>query len=235
MTKCGIIRDLFTAYVSGVGSEDTRALVEEHIETCEDCRSKLAEVQNRVAAQLRENDTTSINVFKTMKKKIFRRNVIVAVIASATAIVITFGAFLYVVRHDTPIAYTEGIIRVEENTSEIEIILAKDYYASFQESRLINVSGVETEVLFICFTETLFTRWIPRDDNSSLSLDAPYHRVGGFDKASFRRDAVDYPLLLEIYYITMPRKQFERVCYMGDEDFYAQRTNGVLVWSGTLE
>ena len=249
MTKCGIIRDLFTAYVSGVGSEDTRALVEEHIKTCEGCKNKLAEVQSRVAAQLRENDAASINVFKTMKKRIFRRNVLVAVTASALAVVIIFSGFWYALRYNTPIAYAEGIVRIEKNiiqrylddgttatVSEIDIILARDYYAAFQENRLINISGIETEVLFIYFTETLFTKWFPQDDNSSLSLDAPYHRVGGFDKASFRRDAVDYPSLpLEIYYITMPRKQFDRVCFMSDEDFYAQRTNGVLVWSGTLE
>ena len=69
MTKCSIIRDLFSAYVSGSGSDDTRALVDEHIETCEDCKKKLAEVQNRVAVQLRENDAQNINVFKKMKKE----------------------------------------------------------------------------------------------------------------------------------------------------------------------
>ena len=249
MTKCGIIRDLFTAYVSGAGSEDTRAIVEEHIEACEDCMSKLAEMQSRVTAQLRENDATSINVFKKMKKRIFRRNLLVAVIASAVAVVIAFGGFWYVLRHTTPIGYAEGVVRIEKSTierylddgaaatvSEIEIVLSKDFYGSFHESRLISVNGVKTEILFICCTETLSTKLKPRDDVSSSSLVAPYHLVGRLDMNSFGRSAVDYPSLpLEIYYMAMPQKQLDRLSFMDDDDFYAQRTNGVLIWSGTLE
>jgi len=36
--KCEVIRDLLPLYVDGVASEESRALIEEHLKTCEGCR-----------------------------------------------------------------------------------------------------------------------------------------------------------------------------------------------------
>ena len=243
MTKCGIIRDLFTAYVSGVGSEDTRALVEEHIETCDDCKSKLAEVQNRVAAQLRENDATNINVFKTMKKRIFQRNVLVAAIASVLVFAVAVGGFWFVFHNDKPIEYANSNIRTERNTAEmyidvdgttttatvLDIVSSKDYYASYATSRVINVDGTETEIVYFYLSETLSTKWWPKNSGEHiLRLVATGKYMSG------GMDIINYPSLpIEIYYFVMP--PLDKVGFMNDDDFYAQRTNGVLLWSGTLE
>ncbi len=39
--NCNVIRDLLPGYVDGLASEDSRALVQEHVETCESCRAAL--------------------------------------------------------------------------------------------------------------------------------------------------------------------------------------------------
>ena len=50
---------------------------------------------------------------------------------------------------------------------------------------------------------------------------------------SFDLRNFSYPSLpVEVYYLIMPLNEFAA---MNDEDFYAQRINGVLLWSGTLE
>ena len=36
--KCEVIRDLLPLYVDGVASEESRALIEEHLNTCEGSR-----------------------------------------------------------------------------------------------------------------------------------------------------------------------------------------------------
>ena len=36
---CEVIRDLLPLYADGVASQESRALVEEHIRTCDECRA----------------------------------------------------------------------------------------------------------------------------------------------------------------------------------------------------
>lgn len=237
MIKCSIIRDLFTAYISGAGSDDTRALVDEHNETCEDCRNKLAEVQNRVVAQLRENDAESINVFKTVKKRIKKRTVLAAAIASVVAIMIAFGGFLFVFHHETPITYSSDRIWVEGgrsgSTARLQLILnEKSHSGSHSTSRIVNVNGVDTKVIYLYLVETLSTRWLWESRGGGVlnlvlagkdvSFVAGEHMLFGLE---------DLTLPLEIYYLVAP---FDEWLPMNSEDFYEQRSEGVLLWSGTL-
>jgi len=39
--KCEVIKDLLPLYVDGVASEESRALIEDHLKECEDCRQYL--------------------------------------------------------------------------------------------------------------------------------------------------------------------------------------------------
>ena len=241
MTNCSIVRDLFTAYVSGAGSEDTRALVDEHIDTCEECRVKLAEVQERVAVQLRENDAANINVFKKMKKRIFQRNVLVAVIASVAAVIIAIGGFWFIYHNDKPIEYADGNIRVERNIAEmyleidgitttatvLDVVSDRNYYGSYNTSRVLNVNGEDTEVVYFYFTETISTKW---QKKAGVFL---FRLTGVGENMSFGTDIVNYPSLpMELYYLEKP---LGKVNAMNDEDYYAQRTDGVMLWSGIIE
>ena len=36
--KCEVVRDLLPLYVDGVVSEESRKMIEEHLEECDDCR-----------------------------------------------------------------------------------------------------------------------------------------------------------------------------------------------------
>ena len=38
---CDVIQDLMPSYIDGILSEDSRALVEEHMGTCQECRKML--------------------------------------------------------------------------------------------------------------------------------------------------------------------------------------------------
>ena len=244
MTKCSIIQDLFTAYISGTASEDTRALVEEHIEACEDCRNKLAEMQNRVAEQLRENDAANINVLKTMKKRIFRRNALVAAIASVVVLAVAFAGYWFVYHHDIPIEYEQGAIRVEKRTAEmtfeidgiatpktvniLDLVINRSFYSSYGTSRKIDIDGAETEVVYIYLGETFYSRWQNKYSDEQL-----IYLAGVGEDLSFSMNYFNYPSLpVEVYYLIMP---LDKVTAMSDDDFYAQRVNGVLLWSGTLE
>ena len=101
---CDVIQDLMPSYIDGILSEDSRALVEEHMGTCQECRKMLEimkEEQGKEQAQIRpsaasgaqrragetENIGSAAALKKIRKKLIIRR-----VLTAAVAVILTLIA-----------------------------------------------------------------------------------------------------------------------------------------------
>ena len=101
---CDVIQDLMPSYIDGILSEDSRALVEEHMGTCQECRKMLEimkEEQGKAQAQIRpsaasgaqrragetENIGSAAALKKIRKKLIIRR-----VLTAAVAVILTLIA-----------------------------------------------------------------------------------------------------------------------------------------------
>ena len=70
--SCNIIRDLLPLYVDEVVSQDTRAMMVEHLEQCAECREKYENMKSTVVIPV-EGDIKLLEHFKNAwkKKKIF--------------------------------------------------------------------------------------------------------------------------------------------------------------------
>lgn len=55
--SCAIIRDLLPLYAENMVSAETRAMVEEHLALCEDCRAKLGEITSSIPLELEKNES----------------------------------------------------------------------------------------------------------------------------------------------------------------------------------
>lgn len=100
--SCGVIKDLIPLYIDEVCSEDSKTVVKEHLEECEDCRGLLERMSVPV-----ETDTTTENrsmekSFKKVKKKIKIRNIIFLIIGGV-------AMFLFL-RYILPAASAIGIL-----------------------------------------------------------------------------------------------------------------------------
>lgn len=86
--NCDVIRDLLPVYADGLASQASKDLVEEHLETCADCRAALqamgAPEPERAAAEEKELD-----FLQTARKKGLRSRLIVAL----TILLLTAAAF----------------------------------------------------------------------------------------------------------------------------------------------
>lgn len=87
---CNIIEDLLPLYHDNVCSEESRAMVKEHLQTCEKCRTLLAMMDDNIEEAALVNDDRPIRAMKKAwdrtKKKSFRRGMrigitVIAVIA----------------------------------------------------------------------------------------------------------------------------------------------------------
>ena len=238
MIECAIVKDLLPLYVDDVLSNESKALVSEHLATCEKCNNEFLNMQSVIKAINSDNEA-KIDVLKSVKKKFLKQKVLAVVITSVVSVAIAFGGVCCVFLNDRPIEYSQGFIRVERSETpfddngatttqiDLNIISTIDFYGQNSLTRKINVNGAEIEVMYIHLTETLFTKWRSGESgNRSIRL------AGAGDDMTVTRDDINYPSLpIEIYYMVA---SFHDMLTMSDEDFYAQRNNGVLLWGGTI-
>ena len=244
MIDCVIIQDLLPLYVDDVVSPESKAIISEHIATCESCKKELEKMENGAKILDLKIDSAEIGALKKMKKKIFRRMVIVAVIAGLMALALT-GAYLM---QDIPISYSDAnITQVELSTTSVvgEVydengIFIREYepeiipIIAVTSTSSLNMNGsgmvsrditINGETVRIIYFQLFRPRGSRRSDLNSEWLSeiwlvdrVPELRVGtSFDRA-------------EIYYTAV---SFRSLNAMSDDDFLTHRSSANLLWSGT--
>ncbi len=95
--KCSIIQDLLPLYVDGVVSEDTAQAVEEHLETCEDCRRSCDQMREQLTLAANEDlNQESAQALKSVKQTLkWKRVAIAAISAFITLTVVVSGHLVY--------------------------------------------------------------------------------------------------------------------------------------------
>ena len=85
--KCEVIKDLLPLYVDGVASEESCALIEEHLKECEDCRQYLELLQEDmpdVSEVSLADETASL---RKIKRRIRRNRVLVVLVTMVYAVI----------------------------------------------------------------------------------------------------------------------------------------------------
>ena len=91
--KCKVIRDLLPLYVDGVASEESVALIEEHLRECADCRKYLKLLQEDIP-DLSDIELAEEAVpLKRIRSKILRNRILIVLVTLAFAIIA--GAVLH--------------------------------------------------------------------------------------------------------------------------------------------
>ena len=165
MVDCNVIQDLLPLYKDDVVSESSRELVDEHLKNCPACREMLVKMQSKDEIVHLDVDTAEIGAFKIMKRKLLKKNLIIALASIVCTITLIYGTFFYT----TPIAY---------HSERFEAHLAYDgvidilYEGSYRTARGMQVG----DTFYIAYEGTVATRlhswWISRnsgEDNRTFS------------------------------------------------------------------
>lgn len=73
--SCNVIRDLIPAYVDEICSEDTRTVVEQHMQDCDGCK-RLVEMMKNTEIVAVESDRKQIDYMKKIKRYLTGKNII---------------------------------------------------------------------------------------------------------------------------------------------------------------
>ena len=159
--NCNVIQDILPLYIEDVVSDDTKELVEEHLQNCEICQrvyhETRADLENdvKISTQTKEsrNETSDLKSFK----KFFKRRKIKTILFSIAATIIFFAAVItFMNKRVTYISYKDaGITIVDDNEDEVlyETKIKGNYHwNTFLDS--------ETGVGTIYFEQSLWEKYV---------------------------------------------------------------------------
>lgn len=106
---CNVIKDVFPLYVENMLSDDSGAMVEEHIEHCQECKNYLDELKTFNQMPVDTNATPLLKIKSTLRKKKIL-TIIFSMMFAIIALVITI-AFLTAPEY---IPYSEGSVAINE-------------------------------------------------------------------------------------------------------------------------
>ena len=151
---CEVIRDLLPLYVDDVLSPDSRALVEEHLGTCEGC-AEYYHLLKEPEGDCRKMKTNGEKAaLKKIKGTLKRRRLITVLVTAVCIAALGMGLFYGLVIHEKYIPYEESGIYVTEDAVRTD----RGYY------KCTGIYSPDGESLFLYLTSTAYTQL--RDDRS---------------------------------------------------------------------
>ena len=235
MNNCEIVQDLLPLYKDEVVSASSIEMIEEHLKTCENCKGELAKLQGDVKVSFEPTQKAEIGALKLFRKKILRKNVIVACVSAVLGVALLLGTYLFLDNHTTVIPYSDSLIVAVNAYPDRGII---DVVSSIKpegwnvSSIIVNENGDSIKLVFISFSESTLSRWQNNRNGSieySLQVvhptDRPVSNPEDKPGAYLIYDSFD---ICEIYYVNEPEINPEM-------DYQRLRHESNLIWSGTPE
>lgn len=214
--SCNIIYDILPLYVDEVVSEDTRALVEQHLEDCENCSMEYERMKMNIEANISEKAAEAEKqAVKEAKKRILRRRAftaVLSVIAGAIIISIIISGLNMV---KIPVEYEkdrfEAVVREEGG----EDCLFLRYNGKMSGHEIVAISEADSgeETLYI---ELYTTPWL-----NLLGVDEDQRNEIFCGGLNFGEDKV-----IELRLITGDIRQF----YESSRDYERLMESSVLLW-----
>ena len=94
--NCEIIKDLLPLYVDNICSNQSRKIVEEHLDECPKCQTYLQEIKKTIIIEDDDDKPQEMaNILKRLKNKIIKRNIIIAILNLLIIIFTLFGTYKY--------------------------------------------------------------------------------------------------------------------------------------------
>ena len=193
--SCNIIRDLIPLYIDDVCSEESKKIIEEHLEECEECKAFLSSMneENNIIKHISDNseETQKISSFKAVKKRMQRKQIISGIVAVLIAVSI-FATTVSILKNIHRTVEYEDNISVSMVDGSLIGRLYGSYYTNIKIKNVeITNDGKISNYTFYCISNTVWddislkeymmTEYVivPKDKNADR-IDCVYYYTGDF-------------------------------------------------------
>ena len=162
---CNVIRDLLPLYVENIASDDTRALVEEHINLCTDCKKQLEEM--RMPNELPPD--TDATLLKKLKRKLSMKKIQTVILSVMIVLVVVITALAYLTAPNY-LPYSDNIISLKENSDGTIIATFNDKVSGYSIDHSLPKNG-SGYVYRITVWNNLWDQYIIKNNTRSTVLN----------------------------------------------------------------
>lgn len=152
--KCTIIQDVLPLYIDEVVSQDTKEMVDEHLQYCDKCQKEYESMKRDLNIPVENTDSLFNNISKKWRKK----KVVISIVSTLATATILILAYLSVFYYDTVIPYSEDLVKIEkQNDNQLVSHYFGESYAGFNGTHPmpLEIDGEKKNVSFIFYTKTI--------------------------------------------------------------------------------
>ena len=123
--NCNVIQDILPLYIEDVVSNDTKELVEEHLQNCEICQRVYHETKTdfendmKISAQTKEGSNEA-NDLKRFRKFLKKRKIKTILFSIAATVICFVAVFIFMNKHVTYISYKDAAGKDQEATEKAD-------------------------------------------------------------------------------------------------------------------
>lgn len=117
--NCNIIRDILPLYLDDVVSDETKQMVEEHLQSCASCRAEASSMKKDVILPASKTQRLEeAKVIKGIRTEMFRKKVIVSAVTAAAVLTVAAGVYALLTLPRSVIPYEESGVSVSRLSLE---------------------------------------------------------------------------------------------------------------------
>lgn len=152
--KCTIIQDVLPLYMDEVVSQDTKEMVDQHLQHCEKCQKEYETMKRKLYIPA-ENKAP---IIKKINKKWRKKKVIISFASIFATAIILFGAYVSTFYYERVIPYSKNLIKIEmQNDNQLVSHYYGKSYSSVNETypMPLEIDGEIKNVSFISYKKTM--------------------------------------------------------------------------------
>ena len=120
---CAVVKDLLPLYIDKLTSDETNQLIDEHLESCQDCKELLNKMSNLEISHI-DNDEmleekAEIDFLKKTKKSYMKKTISSILIVMVIAVCLVVGK-VYIIGSEIPADNVETTININGNQLDIQ-------------------------------------------------------------------------------------------------------------------
>lgn len=170
--SCDVIKDLLPLYTEGLTSDDTKILVEKHLETCTDCKKQLESFQKPKIIPMDIN----VEPFKNLERKLFKKNIKTITLTIIVVLAIVIIGMSYITSPEY-LPYSNNIMSLTEHEDGTIIIKFNEKVAGYDINRYKAEDGRGYDYHLTTWN-TIWNQYIIKNKTQNIILNSDGEEVG---------------------------------------------------------
>ncbi|MEG1547240.1 MAG: zf-HC2 domain-containing protein [Clostridia bacterium] len=167
---CDVIGDLLPLYAEEMLSEDSKALVKEHLNGCSECKNRLSNMRKSMKVPP-DSDKAPL---ASIKKKLFRNKLMVVGISSALVVAMMLLGIIYVTE-PIPLKYDSSMVSLSELGDGCILVNVGPETAGWNVSEyrsdVVDGDEIEEYTYHITLWDSLWNRYVSKGKEKSFVLN----------------------------------------------------------------